>query len=70
MNLNPEDINNISYTVKTAVESLSKNKGCEKKILASLANFCYSLGYERGYSDGHTDEKKGVDQRIAHVQLN
>lgn len=69
MNLNLEDINNISYTVKTAVESLSKHKGYEKKILASLANFCYSLGYERGYSDGHTDEKKGVDQRIAHVQL-
>lgn len=53
------------YTVKFE-EDKSKNPGY--KTLRALANYCFALGCEQGYAEGHKDGKNGKDKRVvAHL---
>lgn len=49
------------YMVKFE-EDKSKNPG--HKILRSLADYCFALGHEQGYAEGHKDGKNGKDKRV------
>ena len=72
---NASDVYTIRDVVKEAVKSLSKNKDDIESvgvIANGLAKYCYLLGHDTGYANGHNDAKHGIDERKypAQIQLN
>ena len=63
-----KDLEDISLKVRKALYEFDNMMQAKKKILDVYAQYCYSLGYERGYTVGHKHGETGKDDRvIAHV---
>lgn len=68
--MNLDDRRSIQEQLEAAKTSIQRFPDFKRKVLNALATFCYALGHERGYAEGHEDEKNGVDQRISNAQTN
>ena len=70
MLMNLDDRCSIQEQLEAAKTSIQRFPNFTRKALYDLATFCYALGHERGYAEGHEDEKNGVDQRISNAHTN
>ena len=52
---------------KRSLESVMKNRrddGALKTIINAVISSANSIGYMKGYDEGHSDGKRGKDQRV------